>query len=155
MNEHDARIMAPKIHSVPEGPDRVEWGRKRTWCYACGAGEYGVHVLTTHEIVGGRGGRSQEPCNWLRLGMHPCHDLATGHDIRSFIEKINNGHLLTVPGGLLPKLTLAIQLTLKQLRDPEEWTEMRLTVLHGRRLPAAEPIPEFFRQLFKRNRPEL
>ncbi len=147
MNEHDARILGPKIHSVPEGPNRVEWGRKRTWCYACGAGSYGVHVLTTHEIIGGRGGRSQEPCNWLRLGMHPCHDLATGLSIRGDGKRM---------GWYLPKLTLAIQLTIKfragELSDADL---ERLAVLHGRALPALAPIPEFFLKLFEENRPDV
>jgi len=124
---------------------RAKWGRSKWFCAACGATEYGLHVLTTHEIIGGRGGRSFEPCNMLRLGMHPCHDLASLLDVPS--------ELPTGP-RLLPKITLAVALSLKLRSDPDEFDLDRIQELHGRPIEP-EPIPEFFNALFLNNRPEF
>lgn len=78
---------------------------------------------------------------------------------------------MTYHDNYLPKLTLAVQIMLKirlgELKRPilihhpasvevvtsPEWD--RLTVLHGRALPLPEEIPEWFREQWQRNRPEL
>jgi hypothetical protein len=122
------------------GAARVAWGRRHDVCAACGAGEYGTHVLTTHEIIGGSGGRSQEPCNWLRLGWEPCHLLASGLDCRG--EK----------NWFLPKITLGIALSLKLRCDPDEVDWDRLQELRGSKLPDLEEIPRHFVDLWRRNR---
>lgn len=159
------RPHAEKTQPLKSSAVRTEWGRQHTRCMACGAGEYGTHVLTTHELIGGRGGRSQEPCNWLRLGMHPCHDLATGLDVRgrdywsetptaqSWYAPFPMGEgLHWSKGELLPKITLAIAIQMKmKCGELTEEDLGRLEVLNGKPLPDPEEIPQFFQRLWKLN----
>ena len=114
------------------------------YCAACGRTE----GLTVHHIIGGRGGRSDEPCNLLCLCWNPCHLLAEGLDVR------NAGPLAACKDLLLPKITLAVALTMKLETDPEEYDEVRLTILHGRPLPQLFARPHFFLWNFRKNRPE-
>ncbi len=158
----DERPHRDKTKPLRAGMSRTEWGRQHPFCMACGAGEYGLHVLTTHELIGGRGGRSQEPCNWLRLGMHPCHDLATGLDVRDEYKmraKYDSTGLccgLEWSAPLLPKITLAIAIAMKIRCDELTEDDLdRLEVLNCRPLPDVAEIPEFFQRLWKQNRPEL
>jgi len=120
MNEHDARILGPKNKPVTNALTLLAFRDSHPFCQACGAGEYGTHVLTNHHIIGGRGGRSDEDCNLLRLGWEPCHMLAEGLDIRgpeklTIKRGMNTGSLYEekTPGDLLPKITLGIALSMK------------------------------------------
>ena len=90
--------------------------------------------------------------------------LAEGLDVPDDRAIASCGSTQDTTPRLLPKLTLGIQLSLKiragELTAPlvmyipiPEW--MRLTALHGRTLPPPEPIPQFFVDLFRKNRPEL
>lgn len=157
----------PRRKAVHNPALAAKWGRAHDFCAACGAGEYGLHVLTNHHIIPGSGGRSDEPCNWLRLGMHVCHDLASGLDVRRPGSHVRcetcgdrnpscrwcKGRGITwKPGTLLPKITLGIALSLKLRCDPDEVDWDRLQELRGSKLPNLEPIPQFFIDLWKRNR---
>lgn len=142
----------PRRKAVHGGAARVAWGRRHDFCAACGAREYGLHVLTTHEIIGGQGGRSQEPCNWLRLGWHACHQLASGLDVRG--PAWTHRTMGRIPGDLLPKITLGIALSMKLRCDPDEVDWDRLQELRGSRLPDPEDIPRHFVDLYRRNRQE-
>lgn len=129
------------------------WGRQHPFCAACGAGEYGTHSLTNHHLIGGRGGRSDEACNLLRLGWHPCHQLAEGMTIHGEGEPCV-GFPNIRKNTMLPKITLGIALSLKLRCDPEEMELERLQELRGSRLPEPEEIPRHFVDLWNRNRPE-
>jgi hypothetical protein len=150
VNEHDARLLGPKAKAVSDADCLAAFAGSHAYCQACGA-DY--RPLQVHHMIGGRGGRSDEACNLLRLCGHPCHLLAEGLNVSNPANSVSAP--CEVRPRLLPKLTLAIQLSIKRLRDPAEFNEMRLTVLHGRRLPDHEPIPMFFTNLFWQNRPEL
>lgn len=161
MNEHDARIMAPKLKSVHDPAITAEWSQRMWFCHACGAAS---DNLTTHHIIGGRGGRSDEWCNYLRLCWHPCHVLV--HESVERLPKITLGIALTMKllavlatsKPTLPKLLVGLlagypNMSFKHSAD--EWNPKRLEALHGRNLPDLEPIPKFFLELFARNRPEF
>lgn len=180
MTRHDLPHRDPRPHVEKSHPadDRgvlAEFARTHHWCQACGRDG----PCTIHHLIGGRGGRSDEACNLLYLCWQPCHMLAEGLDVRVPADEMRNNGTLAgywymtekFPGGLLPKITLAIALQMKvragELRRPillqkpasvevitsPEWD--RLTLLHGRNLPAPEAIPEFFTTTYRRNRPEL
>jgi hypothetical protein len=88
-------------------------------------------ALHTHHLLGGKHGRSDEPCNYLRAHER-CHRLC-------------HGELIRTKFGPLPKLSLAMQLTLKRERDPESWNPVRLAELRAPwSLPRLEPAPEYF-----------
>lgn len=132
----------------------ARWGRSKDWCAACGAGEYGTHTLTNHHLIGGKGGRSDEACNLLRLGWHPCHQLAEGLDI---VDPRNKFNVLDMDAGvrrLLPKITLPIALSLKLRADPDEYDADRLAELLGRPLPVLQEVPAFFVRLWDMNMKE-
>jgi hypothetical protein len=104
-------------------------------CAACGIP--GLNALSdrwppglqTHHII--KPGRSDEPCNLLRL-CERCHRLAEG-------ERVPRGRAL-----YWPTLPLAVCLALKLAADPEEWNPERLAVLAHRTLPELAPIPAAF-----------
>lgn len=182
MTEHDQRILGPKSAARHDPDALAAFAASHSYCQACGA-DY--RPLQIHHIIGGRGGRSDEAVNFLRLCGHPCHLLAEGLDIREEGRGQWREGWLGVNDELpplIPKLTLAVQLMTKiragELEQP--WVERspsrmsaaclnngafeeyvsnpgweRLQHLHGRNLPAPEPIPAFFAELFRKNRPEL
>ncbi len=125
----------------------AEFAASHPFCQACGADWRPLHI---HHIIGGRGGRSDEAENLLRLCHRPCHDLAEGLDV---VTSPSASSALERDHYLLPKLTLAIQLSMKDRMG--ELVEGRLTALHGRTLPEPAPIPLWFRDAFYRHRPEL
>ncbi len=153
MNEHDLRILAKKAKSIRHDSNRTKWGREREFCFACGAGSYGLHVLTTHEMLGGKDGRSQEPCNYFRCGWSPCHELASMLDVRG--PSWTHRTMGSMKGDLLPKLPLGVVLSMRMRAEPLTEEELaRLTELHGRPLPTMLPIPEHFVRLWEMNRGE-
>lgn len=118
-----------------------EWGAEHAYCHVCGISESQARRiwwpgLSSHHIV--KAGRSHEACNLLRLcDLH--HRLAEGAQVRE-------------GGELLPKLTLAICLTVKMIRDPGAWNPERLTQLFRRNLPDLEPIPPVFESEYRMRR---
>lgn len=148
--------MKPHLEKTRPVKDRDilgEYARRWSFCAACGL-EEGTVAMHLHHIVGGRGGRSDENCNLLKLCWSPCHDLAGGLDV-PFVH-YDPASDQWKNGRLMPKLTLGIQLSLKaRLGELSVADETRLTVLHGRCLPDREPIPAWFVEAFRRNRPEL
>ena len=151
--------LADKNHPVKDEEAYAEWGRRHTFCAACGRSE-SAFGLSTHHII--KAGRSHEPCNLLRLCLVPCHDLAELLDVRGPAKfawrKAADGRLLDrvqIPGDLLPKITIGIALSMKLRADPAEVNWERLQELRGCRLPDLEEIPAHFQRLLMLNRPEL
>lgn len=136
--------------AVDDVPAVRAWRMKRDWCAACGRTFNEFHSATAHHIIGGRGGRSDESCNLLALCWDPCHMAAEGYDIR-MTEK--GPHL--EDGHYIPKITLAVALSMKARSDPDEVDLERLAELNGKPLPDAVEVPEFFNALFLNNRPEF
>lgn len=129
MNEHDRRALAPKMKTVHDSDVLAAFARDHWFCQVCGlAGE-----LTQHHIIGGRGGRSDEPCNLMACCWVPCHSIFADMSIN-------------LPVILTMKLR-AGELTVEDLE--------RLAILHGRTLPDLAPIPEESLVRFERNRPEV
>ena len=145
-----------RMKAVDDVPAVRAWRMKRDWCAACGRAFNEFHNPTVHHIIGGRGGRSDEPCNLLALCWEPCHMLAEGLDIPDPRDKFN----VLVSSGesrsrLLPKITLAVAIAMKARSDPDEVDLDRLAELNGKPLPDATEIPAFFNALFLHNRPEF
>lgn len=97
---------------------REMWSKEQTFCVSCGF----TLDLETHHIV--KQGRSEEPCNWLRL-CRVCHQLAENYVVHR-------------DGMRLPNLSLAHCLWLKRKWNPEEYDFDRLQELRGRFLPEPE-----------------
>jgi hypothetical protein len=110
------------------------------YCQICGVPSHvapntnGGIGLSRHHIV--KFGRSDEKCNLLSVCAR-CHSLA-------------EGRLIRVGESLLPKLTLGIVLTLKQLRTPNEYNAERLAQLYGQTLPDLEQVPDWVVAEWKR-----
>lgn len=126
MTEHDRRALAPKIKSVHSPDVLAEFARSHWFCQVCGrAGD-----LTQHHIIGGRGGRSDEPCNLLSCCWIPCHS--------AFADM---------------SINLPVVLTMKWRAGELTAADLeRLAILHGRTLPDFAPIPERDMQVFERAR---
>ncbi len=141
MSDYHRPAAGNKTHPCKSETLYRAWSASKLWCAACGADWF---PLETHHMV--KAGRSHESCNLLRL-CHRDHTLAEGLDVRD--ERT---------GRLLPKLPLAVCLSLKLRADPGElstaadWS--RLEELRGSRLPAPAAIPPFFLDLWRANRPE-
>ena len=136
--------------AVDDVPAVRAWRMKRDWCAACGRTFNEYHAATAHHILGGRAGRSDEPCNLLALCWSPCHQLAEQENIR--VSDVGYGP----PGATyLPKITLAVAIAMKRRADPDEVDLKRLAELNGKPLPDATEIPAFFNALFLHNRPEF
>lgn len=109
------------------------------YCMACGVpgskAANQVHCggvgLSRHHIC--KFGRSDEVCNIIVL-CYRDHCLAEGLLIRDMDKQARE---------LFPKLTLAIMLTIKIERYPDQCDPVRLEELYGSRLPDPEPIPAF------------
>lgn len=152
MTRHDLPHRDPRPHIVKSRPiddvqSVIEWGAAHWFCQACGRDG----PQTRHHIIGGRGGRSDEPCNLLSLCWEPCHMLAEGLDVQK------PQHLrITYHDTMLPKITLAIAISMKRRAgELDDIGLARLAILHGRNLPDPAPIPDWFQEQFRRNRPEL
>ena len=114
-------------------PEAVrQWADRHDCCQVCGIDEYRarwVYVtgLQTHHII--KAGRSDEPCNLLRV-CERCHRIIEG-------ERVADEQ-----GGHWPPLTLAHVLGCKQEHDPQEYNPNRLAVLwrNRPRALAFEPL---------------
>lgn len=117
-----------KSHAVHDKEAVWRWSREHDTCACCHAyvGMIGT-ILETHHII--KAGRSDEPCNLLRLCRF-CHKLAEG-------EKVPHPS-----GGHWPNLSLAMCLKLKMEADPHEWKPERLAELRHSNLPDLKPLPE-------------
>lgn len=120
----------------------ADWAALRPWCQACGIGSReAVRLrwpgLSRHHVV--KAGRSDEPTNLLML-CRRCHDLAEGLSVREH-------------DVLLPTLRLGVCLTLKALRDPQEYDPERLARLLHRPLPPLLPVPRAIASEYHRRRP--
>lgn len=137
----------PKTHPIDSREALADFARTHWFCQACGA-DY--RPLQVHHILGGRCGRSDEPCNLLRVCGHPCHLLAEQLDVPDDLFEQRSGRVL------LPKIFDGMALSMK-LRVGEliEADLARLSVLNLGRPLDLLPIPEWFVDQFKRNRPEL
>lgn len=129
--------LSPKVRAVKSRLTLADFARSHPFCQACGAEPEALHI---HHIIGGRGGRSDEECNLLRLCGLPCHWLAEGLGVRNQF------------GEPIPKLSLGIQLSLKlRAGELDDAALARLTQLHGKRLPDLEAIPSYFERLYRIN----
>lgn len=105
------------------------------FCQACG--KWGT--CTVAHIIGGRGGRSDEPCNLLYLDWDPCHCCFDGQYVQ--LRK-----------GDMPRITLGMALSMKMQAGELTQADLdRLQELHGKRLPDLEPIPEPFATSYRLN----
>lgn len=128
MNEHDRRILAPKIKSVHSPDLLAEFARRHWFCQICGD----TGDQTIHHILGGRCGRSDEHPNLLACCWITCHSQFADHSAN-------------LPIILTMKLR-AGELTAADLE--------RLRELDGTSLELA-PIPEKLLRQFEANRPEV
>lgn len=149
---HTRRILAPKNKPVEDRLVLEEFARSHWYCQACGRPESSSVALTIHHIIGGRGGRSDEFCNLLRVCWFPCHMLFEGHHVlrKDWITR-GEGH-----DPYLPIMCYMVAMAMKE-RVGELTGEgyRRLEALHGKNFPEPVPIPEPFVELFRKNRPEL
>lgn len=111
-----------------------EWSVAHDRCQVCQRNQEDVrcdgefpYLLQTHHLIGGAG-RSDEPCNLLRLCPR-CHEVYHG-----FRHRRN--------GGYWPPITMGVMLMAKKLGDPDEWNPDRLEHLRHRAIPELEPIPQ-------------
>jgi len=118
------------------------WAENHDCCQVCGIDEHKarwVHItgLQTHHII--KAGRSDEPCNLLRV-CERCHRVIEGESVPD------------EQGGHWPRLTLAHVLYCKLEHDPQQYDPDRLTVLWRNRprtldfdpLPRPEPLPDVY-----------
>ncbi len=126
------------VKIVRDAAVRREWAIVHDKCQVCGRNEQQIkrdsefpNLLQTHHLIGGAG-RSDEPCNFLRLCPR-CHEVYHG-----FRVKRN--------GTYWPNLTMGMLLTAKREADGDEWDPARLSVLRHRKIPDLEPIPEEYAQ---------
>lgn len=137
--------MYKRAYPVDDEAGRKARAKKKTSCLFCGVDRklapmlYGGVPCSVHHII--RSGRSDEACNEAFI-CGRCHDLVHDGNIRDPKTK-----------ELLPRLTLGIQLTLKKIRDPENWNPDRLQELFGQALPDLLPIPDFLEREYRQNKP--
>lgn len=104
---------------------RAKWAGNHQECQFCGT----TWNLQTHHIIGGvSGGRSDEPCNFLRVcEFH--HDRCEGK-----IRVIRGVRYFPIP--------LSQQLWVKRECDSEEWNPTRLAQLNHAELPEPESLED-------------
>lgn len=108
------------------------WGMLHRYCQGCGISAADAALrdgvgLSRHHLVKFK--RSDEPTNLLCFCWREHHLAEMGVLYRGQVK--------------LPTLPLAVCLTLKKLRDPDEFDPARLEELYGQCLPDPEPIPDF------------
>ena len=135
-----------KVKAVKSLEAYRAWALAHPFCQLCGKAhkdaEFDGFCLTNHHLV--KWGRSDEPCNLLRLCWTPCHMVCEG------LSVVNPDGVHA--GDRYPKLTLGAALTLKRLRDPGEVDMERLAELRGYALPVEEPVPQFWLDEYRRRR---
>jgi len=130
----------PKSLTKDQKAMYAEFNSWFTFCWSCGVNDSIKWVggypatLQRHHIV--KPGRETVRENIAMLCLR-CHDLAHGAQIRS-------------DGGVLPKLSLANVLWLKQIFDPKSYDRETLTRLYGKALPDDCPVAEWFCDSFFR-----
>jgi len=116
----------------------AEFNWQFKFCWACGIPEWKVYndgyptYSQRHHII--RPGRVTIRENITRL-CFLCHDLEQGKCVRRF-------------GVVLPNLSLAHILWLKQIFDTEHYDPERLAQLYGKALPEPERVPDWFSKQF-------
>lgn len=136
--------MFNKSSPVKDSEAYSQWNAAHVFCMCCGIqmNQNPYRVLTTHHII--KSGRSDEPCNLLRLCWQPCHMACEGSISR--IEEPINPHIhgFKPKFKLYPVLKLGHALWLKKNRDPKNWNPERLEVLYHKALPdLIEPPSEY------------
>lgn len=112
-----------KVGIIVDPVARQLWEQSHCECQLCGT----TCGLQTHHLVGGvSGGRSDEPCNFLRTCVY-CHMRCEGFDV--FAGPVKHKRLL-----------FGEQLWLKSVCDPHEWNPKRLKELYRMALPDLIPI---------------
>lgn len=133
-----------RAHPTQDQDFYAEWALSHDYCQFCGIGRAQAERerwpgLERHHVI--KCGRSHEACNLL-MACNRCHRLAELHSVRE-------------NGILLPKLPVAICLTVKRVREPEAWDAERLAELAHENLPDLVPIPDVIEAEFRRRRPHL
>lgn len=100
---------------------RIEWSRTKEYCMVCGVHwtQADFRGLQVHHIANGAG-RSDEPCNWLKV-CGTCHDRL---------------HRL-----IRPALSIADALRAKRLKDPESYDFARVMALKGWAYESESELP--------------
>lgn len=128
--------------AIKDPVGRREWALSRLdrGCIVCGTlAPPDFRGFSVHHILGGNCGRSDEPANYA-LVDGVCHDLAEGRQIRQY-------------GKVLPTISLGLMITIKMIRDHEDFSLSRLAELNRERLPHLEPIPDWIERHYKVNHP--
>lgn len=120
--------MAGNRRAVKDPEGRKTWTLSKLdgGCQVCGTRNSDWRGFSTHHILGGNCGRSDEPANYL-LCCSSCHDLCENRVTRD------------VRGMTIPTIPLGMALSLKLIRNHEDWNRERLRQLSGERLPELVP----------------
>lgn len=126
LTEHDRRALANKVKPLDDPDALAAFALSHWFCQLCGLeGQHSVH-----HIIGGRGGRSDEPVNLLFACWIPCHSQFADHS-------------RNLPAILTAKIRAG---------ELDEAGMTRLALLHGRTLPEPGPIPQTFEESFRKHR---
>lgn len=125
--------------AIKDEAGRIKWKQSRKRCYFCGKPKARCWpALDTMHIIGGHGGRSDEPTN-LVAGCPQCHGASDGrvtHDEQ---------------GKRMPPLSLGMILQVKMFKDHLEYDPDRLAELHGKALPELEPLPAYYVEEYRKH----
>ena len=139
-----SRPINKRAKPVKDAKFYAEWNKRHTHCQCCGIPEHHARSLrwpglSTHHII--KLGRADEAPNLLRLCQR-CHDLAENRQIRDPQTR-----------QVLDRLPLAVCLTLKFTREPDQFDAVRLAELYKKNLPEMEPIPAGYELEYRRWKP--
>ncbi len=136
--------MTGKRAAIRDDESRKEWAETKalSGCTVCGRPSACWRGWSVHHILPGRCGRSDEPTNWLFV-CAICHDLLEKRQIRNPKTK-----------AVLQTIPLGLALTIKLVRNYEDWSSERLAILSGVRLPSLLAIPAWIENEYRRNHPD-
>jgi hypothetical protein len=136
--------MAGKRNVQRDNDARKAWALSRLdqGCMSCGMAFVDWRGLSVHHLFPGRCGRSDEPANYL-LVCGPCHDVLEGR--RVIVNR------LALP--LLAEARLGVGLTMKLVRNYEDWDRDACARLSGPRMPELEPIPSWIEDRYRQAKP--